>query len=270
MAQAATVRESAEQRGPSRGYLVLLVASALFVSGYVGAFLILVAGQNPTDAGGSSSAVFLLLIPNLCFSGLVEGARARFGVRSRTPRRAIVAYVILLAAFVAAAAVMIFGVDLPAWSLVLLPALLFVTMAARPLRQLLRPNGAQPAERWTNLPMRAPARVMTALLGLLFGLLTATSALPGFTFVTLGAMVLILMTMAARTTEWGFLAVGHAWGPLHWIAFGLVSCVMFGIAVQLAAAPVTVPVACVAGAFVFLVMLIAALLPRTRRAGRER
>lgn len=268
--QYARVRARAADRGPTRGYSWLLVWSGLLLSVYFGVFLSAYAGFEAGSAeSGGYTYTNLLLLPVLLFSALVSGARDRFSIRSRSTRRQVIGYIAAILAFMVLGALTITGMTYPWWLNLLAPVALFTAMSAAPLRELLTTRSTRTDERWGNLPLANPARWTTAMIGVAFGVLAATTTLGWFPIISAATLLVTLSaTLISWRLPWGLRATGHQWGPAHWGMFAATTAFMFALAVALSVSvAVTTPVAVSAGAMVCVFMVGAAFLPFRSQKG---
>lgn len=262
----AQVRAKVEHRGPSRAFAVLQLWLAAALAAYLGAFLISVVGDPPNEvtAGAADYTSGLLVLPLLLLASLISGARERFSIRTKPSAAHWVAYTLIIGWFAVLLVASITEVTYPWWAALLLPVLLFVTMAAGPIRALSRPRTRE-AQPWSNEPLRRPARRTTVLIGLTAGLLAATSTQEKWFAVisTAACVVLVVVFLFGWRAEWGLSHTGYEWGPIHWAAFGIVLSGLFTLSVLLANTDwITPPISITAGVLALLVMAYAAFLPR--------
>ncbi|CAN5247852.1 hypothetical protein BH11ACT4_BH11ACT4_15400 [soil metagenome] len=257
--------------GPPRAFLLLGLWAAVILAVYVGVFLLSLGGR-PLNAAAPGPVYFsyvtIILFPVLVFSSVVAGARERFGIRTKPTLRYRIAYVLVCAGFITLGWLSIAGVPYP-WGLnLLLPLLLFLTMAAGPIRQLLRKSATGQAA-WINKPLSRPARWSTAAIGAVSGLLVGTAASPQwFSIVSLAVTLALVVVLIGWRARWGLPWTGYEWGPIHWIAFGISTSVLFLVFLLLSRTDlVTLPISIAAGGFVLLVMLTASFLPARPRRG---
>lgn len=261
------VRDRVAHRGPSRAFALLMLWSAIMLSVYVGLFL-LAFGSRPLDEMSSSAGRYstMLVFPILVFSALVSGARERFSIRTKPSLGHWIAYGLIVAAFLGMLGAIVAGVGYPWWLNILVPAALFVTMAARPIAQLQR--AATPdSDPWVSKPLSGPARATTVMIGAALGLIAATSSQPWFPLVNAAVMLLLVVVLAGWRARWGLPRTGYEWGPVHWTGFGISTGVLFLLAVLLARTEsVTAPISMTAGILILLVMLLASMVPFRARS----
>jgi hypothetical protein len=258
------VRSRLARRGPSRGYQWLLVCSAVLLSAYVGVFLHAFSGFDPASAGpGGYTYTNLMLLPVLLYSVLVNGARERFGIRTRASVAQAVGSVAAIVAFVVLGSLSIAGVGYPGWLNVVAPAVLFAVMAIAPIRRLFASRSAPPTDRWANTPLTVPARWATAGIGVVLGLLAATTTVVWFPIISAATLLVTLsVVLISWRLQWGLRSTGFQWGPVNWVLFAVATAALFALAAALSTSyPVTEVVAVAVGVFVLVVMTIAALLP---------
>ncbi|MBW4032125.1 MAG: hypothetical protein HIU88_05620 [Acidobacteria bacterium] len=256
------LRDRAASQGPSRSFALLTLATAVMVSSYMAVYL-LTLRYRP---GGASTLTLVLVIPALIFSPLLSGARERFAVRRRRPGPLYWAgNGLLLAAFIVLGGLSIAGVGYPWWLALALPGAAFVTLASRPVRRLLSETTPK-SERWQNHPLTGSARRVTVAIGVMTGLIAATSTWRWFSIVFMAAMLLLLAM--GWMPRWGLPRTGYEWGPIHWASFAVVTTAMFLLVILFSVtAWDTTPVSVGAGAGVFVVMLAVAFLPARAQHG---
>lgn len=264
------IQDLVNRRVPTRSQATLSLWGALVVAVYVGVFLITFGGRTvheTVSSGGNYQYANILLLPLLVFSFLVNGARERGGIQRKPSRHSWVIYVPILVGFIALAVLSLVGVGYPWWLNLLVPLLLFVTMAITPLRELRQAVKTPETEHWITKPLSRPTRWTTAVIGVTFGLLVATSTSRWFLILSIIAYMLILGALIGLRTRWGLPRTGYEWGPSQWVAFGLATGVLFLDVALLTFTPwMTTAVAIIAGVLVAAVMVLAALFPRA--AGR--
>lgn len=256
------VRDRSEGRGPSRGYPLLLLWSAVVLSVYVGAFLWASSSRSGTGGLGTGAYVSVFLLPTLIFSSLIGGARERFSVRAKPSTLQRVAYALVFSSFGVLLVLGIAAVSYPWWLNLAVAVAMFVVTAVGPLRQLRTAAGRDP-ERWMNHPLSRPAQWTTALIGVAAGLLAATSAQRVlYSVVSVGTMVVLVVVLIAWRSRWGLPRTGYEWGPIHWSAFGVTMTLLFGLGVVLYRTNwITAPLGIAVGAVIFATMFASSLLP---------
>jgi hypothetical protein len=265
----AQVRARVERRGPSRAYAALQLWLALAMAAYAGALLISFAGNPPGDTatGAGTYSSGLLVFPVLLLSSLGSGARERFSIRTKPSPSYWVGYALIIGGFSALLAASVAGVAYPWWATLLVPVVLFVVMAASPIRQLSRRGGCD-VEQWRNEPLSRPVRRTTVLIGVAIALLAATSTQWWFPITSMATMLLLIVVLIGWRADWGLPRTGYEWGPMHWAAFGIVISVLFTLSVLLSNTGwITTPISITAGTLALLIMLFTAFLPR--RPGRS-
>ena len=253
------VRQWVDSRGPTRASAVLQLWGAIVLSIYFGVFLL---AYSSTMAGSTT----LLLFPVLIFSSVTSGARERFGIRGKPRGARLLPYAVVIAGVVVLFILNIVRIDYPWWLNILVPAAMFVVLAAGPLRRILGSAQTPTEDRWQSLPLSRPARITTGLLGVATGLLVASTSEPLlYSVVQLAVMLVLLVVLIGWNTRWGLPRTGFEWGPIHWAAFGVTMATLFAVAALLARTDwVTPPVSVGAGILVAAIMIIASLLPRHR------
>ncbi|MEO7122651.1 MAG: hypothetical protein ABI400_05950 [Lacisediminihabitans sp.] len=260
------IQDLVNRRVPTRSQATLSLWGALVLAVYVGVFLIAFGGRTVHETvsnGGDYQFSNMLLVPLLAFSFLVNGARERMGIQRKPAGRSWILYLAIFVAFMALGVLSLVGVGYPWWLNLLVPLLLFVTLAITPLRQLRQSVKTPETERWVTKPLSRPTRWTTAVIGVTFGLLVATSTSRWFPILSIIAFMLILGALIGLRTRWGLPRTGYEWGPWQWVAFGLATGVLFLDVALLTFTPwMTTAVAIIAGVLVAAVMVLAALFPR--------
>lgn len=269
LAQYERIQEHDAAPRPSRGYWHLMLWSAMVVTVYVAAFLLLFGVKTEeeiTSQPGGYQVHWLLVVPLMAFSFLVSGARERFAVRSTSLWPSWVVLALFIGAFVAMGIFWFADIGYPWWLNIALPLLMFLVMAAGPVRGL-RSAPRSETESWPNEPLSGAARVITVVLGLILGVLLVVSTNHyASIFLLLGAMVFIVLGTGMQASRFGLSRAGNEWGPLHWGSFGVCAALIFATVVLRGHANLPVEVLSpVIGVLVALIMVVAALLPRRRR-----
>ncbi|MGO1769017.1 MAG: hypothetical protein ACTHZX_03600 [Microbacterium sp.] len=268
----APVQRSAPAVEPARGYWLLTLGSAALLALYLGTYLFVFGNRTPVEAseqGEGYLMTWVMLAPVLAFNSLVSGARERFSIRTRSGPLHWVLVGLCLAGFAVLGALSVVDIAYPWWLNVLLPLALFAVMAAAPIRGLLAtPRG--PVADWRAAPLSSPARLVTGIIGLVIGVLIATSAVPSAAMIAgLIAMVpLVIVMLLSWESSYGLPRVGYEWGPIHWGAFCIGAVVVFAsVVLTTFTSWYGLSWSSSAGVLVVLVMGAAAMLPR--RGGRR-
>ncbi len=233
------------------------------MSGFVGVFLVSFGGRSlddmPTDA--VTRPTWLLVFPIIVLSWLINGARERFSIRRKPSLVFWVAFVLI---FIVVSYLIAKSGDYPWWLNLLVPAVLFVTMAATPVRQLLS-SPISHSRPWANEPLSRSARWTTVLIGAAMGFLSMTG---NETWLSIASAVVMMLLLVVTLFDRRLPRAGYEWGSIHWTAFGIVIVLLFALTVLLSLTGwITAPINIAAGASIFLVMLTAAFLPSTPSAG---
>lgn len=262
------LRSRTSLQGPSRAFALITLWSAILLAVYVAVFLFSFGGRtvNEVVSAGGYSVSGILVFPVLLFSSLVRGAQERFGIRAKPAPGHWIAYGLIIVGFMTLAGLSIAGLNYP-WGLNLLVAMaLFATMATGPIRQLHRSPGSE-SDRWWNEPLDRLARLSTTSIGVAAGLLAATITQTWFSIVSAVVMMSLVVVLIGWQARWGLPRTGYEWGPIHWMAFGIVVSVLFLQSVLLSHTSwITTSISVAVGVLIFLVMFIASVLPA--RAGR--
>lgn len=263
----ARLENSAGERRPSRGYWWLMLWSAVLIAAYVGVYLFTFGGstvEQVSERTGGYSATWVMLTPVLAFSSLLSGARERFNIRAKPSPLHWGFYGLVMTGFVVLGALSITGITYPWWLNALVPLILFVTMAAAPVRNLAAVSRRSSAP-WGSASLSAASRLMTVLIGAAIGVLLITSAYPLAAAISgIVVMVFLIVVLVSWRSSFGLPRVGYQWGSLHWVCFGacaliVFACVLLTTFTSWFATPYTVA----AGVLVFIIMGGAALFPRS-------
>lgn len=266
LATAENTTQRAAQVAPSRAYSWFMLCSAALIAGFT-AMSLLAMGGRPVEEVATSSAASLAVLPIITFSGLVSGARERFGRRSKASTATWVALSLLVVSFGAALGCTLAGLTYPWWLNLLAPVAVFGALAWRPITRLSRDHG-RIAEPWPNLPLPAPARWVTVGIGLAFGAVVAVSTQPWYPLMQVPVFLVVVIVIASFQAPWGLPRTGLAWGPIHWAAFAAVSMMVQTLVLLIARTDVvTAPLTIALGAIIAAVMAIAALWPTPRHGG---
>ncbi|WP_040166586.1 hypothetical protein [Microbacterium gorillae] len=256
-----TIRERSDVLRPVRTYWFLLLGLAVATAAYFGVWLTL---------AGTAVSMAMIIVPFLLLMGLVEGARDRFGVRTRRRPVGWVLYGIGGVLTIGLGVLKIQSVDYPSWLNVVGPILVFVALAIVPLRGLWATRGERRST-WPVVELSRPVRVSTMLIGLAIGgVIAIDAASPVGASVALLPLLLTLVLICAYTSPIGMRRVGYAWGGRQWSAFGCVVVVAFVAAILgQATAWFRGPVAIVVGVLTVIVMTVVAWAPGTTAAGDD-
>lgn len=250
---------------PSRGLAMLEVIVAVVLCAYV--WLVFAASHAGSGAGpveDSYTPTMLLVVPILMTSGLVQGARNKFGVRSTPTRSQWVAYGVLFAAYCVLGVLSLSSVGYPSWLNVAVVVGLFLAFGARPLRRLLTSSG-DVREGWESAHLSPQARTTTALIGVALAAQVSMSIAPLAAAIAGIVVLLVLVAMLlAWRSRYGLTAVGSEWGLIQWSVFLFCVAIAFASSVLVATGNTSSPLMIAAGIVVLLAMAAVALLPRKR------
>ncbi|MBH0115396.1 hypothetical protein I6E52_00870 [Salinibacterium sp. NG253] len=265
------MRDSVNQRGPSRGFAWFSLWSALMGASYIAVFLfsfsagIGTAGDSNPDKFSQTS---LLIVPILAFTTLTTGTRERFGIRRALPRAVWIPLALAFIAMTFLSGLSVFDVSYSRWLIALVALAVFVPLAAPAIAQLIRvPRSRNPARR-SSAPLSTPVRWNTVIMGAVAGLLISFGTIPIVSsLLMIAALAGIMLTYVLNESEWILPRVGFEWGWMQWTAFGVTTSTLFAFAVSapLVESP-SFAVAIAAGIAVFLIMLAASALPAPRDA----
>ena len=260
--QQEVVRFRLERRGPSRGYQWFLVCSAVLLSVYAGVLLFAFSTSGSTAGSSGYTYTNLMLLPVLLYSALANGARERFGIRNRASVAQVVGTVAAIAVVMILGWLSITDVGYPAWMNVVAPVVLFAVMAISPLRRLVADRSTPPTDRWENTPPPTPARWATAGIGVVLGLLAATTAVVWYPIISAATLLVTLsVVLISWRLPWGLRSTGYHWGPVNWAFFAAATSAMFALTAALCMSSVGPGAAIAVGVFILMVMIISALLP---------
>ena len=214
-----------------RPYAILLLWSAVALAAYMTAFILIF--QPSLASGAGSQYTSLLLVPVLVQSGLINGARERFGVRMRGGGALFVALGVIVVIFIVMVLAIFVGVTYPWWVSVVVGAVLLGLMGARPALVIMQ-NGAAQSAALPTAPLSRPVRWMTALIGVALGAMVALSVSAMLfaiaSIITLAALALLVAWHGA----WGLPRAGFEWGRAQWVGFGVVVVAVWTTALLLA------------------------------------
>ena len=211
--------------------------AVLFV--YVTTFLLLFTAQGQDGAaGGSPSGIIytnVLVIAILTLSQLVQGARNRIPISLAGPLRGWKLWLTLVGIilFMAAAGASLFGIELALWV-----ALIVAACVAAPFGVLSVASARRVHKRSARAPLMSPrsplsktARVITANLGVYFGVTGALTVAPmvWYSVSSVFLILILLVIMIGWNARWGLPRVGSEWGQRQWMAFGASFTLLFAL-----------------------------------------
>lgn len=206
-----------------------LGAAVIFV--YVVAFLLLFAASGPGRQGNGSTSVstfaITLVVAFLAQSQLIQGAHNRIPISLSSPLRGWKLWLMLIGLFLfmAVAGASIFGVEFGWWV-----GLVVAACTAAPLgiasigsAQKARRNPARVSFVPPPSPLTKTARVITAGLGVYFGVAGAVTVAPGFwsALISLFLVFILMALMFGWKARWGLPRAGSEWRKRQWVAFGI-------------------------------------------------
>lgn len=249
-----------------RGYALLQLAYTVLLAAYMAVFVFTGSVEGGSSAFGGTTMT-LALPPIIVSSALVSGANERFRERlSATPRYWIAIGFFLLILVI----LLIWGVaggGYPWWVALIAFAITLLIFGIRPLRVVLRAQVSADDARAGPRNLPVPARLVTAFLGLFFGLVCAVVLVPALAWlVMMLGLGVVLVGLSARAASWGLLRTGYEWRWGQWAGFGAAALLMFALAVLIIATDLVTPlVAAGAGALVAASLMLSAFVP-----GRDR
>lgn len=251
--------------GLPRPFAWLLFWGALMMGAYVCAVLLVL--PSPPDSGGAHY-VNLLLVPLLVNSVLLNGARERFDVRFRSGIAVWIAVVAIAGGFAAAMIVVFTGGTLAPWVAVIVGIGAAGLMGGRAFVTLLGGPRGESSVEWAGVPLSAPVRWMTALIGVLFGVTAAVSQWPVASSIVNLIGLCLTLVMLLLQGAWSLVRVGSEWGRREWVASVAAMLLLFALAIASARTDLATPaLAGGVGGVVLVLMVAVALAGRPRHAG---
>lgn len=254
----ATVRRRAAERQRPLDWIGLWWA--VFLGGYVTLFTVVLAADDP-----DIHVLNAIALPPIIIAGaLLEGARARSGIRRQERAGFFVAMAIAVAVVLVAIGVTMFG-EPPWWWPVVTGPLIGLLMGALPATRLLRNRGDR-TDWGAEALSRTAAAASVALAGL-FGFSAAAGAFghPVIAMAVVSIVVVIaIASLVASSSRWGLESVGAGWARRQWIGFALTVLVLYGGALPVTAAGAH-PLVAVAYGLAVAAPLALSALPRRDR-----
>ncbi|QAV69363.1 hypothetical protein ESZ53_02245 [Salinibacterium sp. UTAS2018] len=264
--QHADVRDSVQQRGPSRGFAWFQLWAGLMTPIYIAVFLFAFsadAGTAGENNPGNFSQTSLLIVPILAFSALATGARERFGIRTALPRLIWIPLGVALLGMFVLSGLSVFDVLYPSWLIVLVALTVLIPLVAPAIVQLVRAPTPQNHAPTAYARLSRPVQITTAIMGAVAGLLVAsgTNVIVSM-LVMLAALAGIMLAFVLNESPWTLPRAGYEWGWIQWTAFALATSTLFLFAVlNPLSVSVSPAVSVMSGIAVFAIMLVAAALP---------
>lgn len=242
-----------------RPYAVLALWHTVFVAAYITTLMVAFAAHRDTTAFTQANLVLLLAEVTL-----LEGAQQRYAVRSRARTDTVIAAAVAFAGFAIVLGLAFIDVRVPWWAGVIAGIAVLVALGLRPTIILVRGTGALSAPSVPE-PLTTPARFVTALLGVIIGLLVALTPWPLLgSIAQLVAILGVTILLAARSARWGLTSVGREWGRPQWTALGVVAAALFAFTIAAAyLGPVAWPISVALG-LAMAGAMVAASLVRSR------
>jgi hypothetical protein len=234
-AERAGARARAQTDFRSHAVIQGWVAAALFV--YAATFLLLFGnpGHGGSPVGSAYSYLGVLLIPFLLLSQLVQGARNRLPISVALPHRGAMLLLMLpgMALFLAEAIATQIGFDYPWWANLLVAAAIAAPLSGLAISTARNASGTAPHahDASPRPPLSRIAAVMTAGLGIYFGVIAALTPYSWFTVATLFYTLALVVLLIGGSAPWGLPSVGSEWGQSQWVAFGVSFTLLFALAV---------------------------------------
>lgn len=254
----ATVRRRAAGRQRPLDWIGLWWA--VFLGGYVTLFTVVLAADDP-----DIQVLNAIALPPIIIAGaLLEGARARSGIRRQERAGFFVAMAIAVAVVLVAIGVTMFG-EPPWWWPVVTGPLIGLLMGALPAARLLRSRGERTV--WGAETLSRTGAVASVALAGFLGFSAAAGAFghPVITMVVLTIVVLVAVaSLVASSSRWGLESIGASWARRQWIGFALTVLVLYGGALPVTAASAH-PLVAVAYGLAVAAPLALSALPRRDR-----
>lgn len=245
-----------------RSHAALQLAYTVLLAAYMAVFVFTGSAEGGASAFGGTTMT-LALPPIIVSSALVSGANERFRERlSATPRYwiAVGFFALILVTL------LIWGIaggGYPWWVALIAFAITLLIFGIRPLRVVLSAPAVADAGETRPRTLPVPAKLMTASLGLFFGLACAVVLVPALAWIVMMlGLGVVLVGLSARTAPGGLLRTGYEWRWAQWAGFGVAALLMFVLAVLIIATDlVTAPIAAGAGAVVAASLIVSAFIP---------
>lgn len=273
LADAERVGARARAQTDYRAHAVIQAWSAVSEFVFVATFLILAgtAGANGLATGTEPPYVsygWLLLIAFHMVNQLEEGASDRLPISAALPRRRVMLLLLPgLALVLAATAASLFGITYPWWAYLLVAAAVSAPLGGLAISTARNARGTAPHghEASPRPPLSRQAAKVTAVLGVIFGIIAASSAYPWFPAV----MILLTFLMAAllrdKSTPWGLPSIGSEWGQSQWVAFGVTVTALFALVIVDVKTPWNTPLVATIGGIAIAMPLVLSTLRTHRR-----
>ncbi|MGO1316097.1 MAG: hypothetical protein ACTMIR_03550 [Cellulomonadaceae bacterium] len=248
--------------GPPRTVAWLTFWAALCYGAAASA--VLFASAHAELAGQDFNAL-VILPPLFAFQQLLDGAKDRWGVRSRTTAIEWAFLVATMAVFLTVGWWAAPGAGYTGWLTIAVGVLFFVSLGVVPLLRALRHGEARGSDRGASR-LSAQVMIVTVVAGALGGVLIGASIHAWLPVVIMIALVLAFASEVERGSRGGLSQAGYEWRAPQWSAFALLSVACVAVPVlAVYTTLVTSTVAWIAGAAVAGVMTIVALWPARPR-----
>jgi hypothetical protein len=246
------------------------VAAALFV--YVATFLLLFGTPAPIGSaagtGPNYAYVNVLVVPFLTLTQIVQGARDRLPISVVLPhRRALLLTLPGLTLLLATAIASLVGIGYPWWANLLVAAAIAAPLSGLAISTARNASGTAPHERCASPlpPLSRIAAMMTAGLGICFGVIAASTAYFWFPAVTMFLTLALLVLLFGWSVPWGLPRVGSEWGQSQWVAFGVSFTLLFALVVLAAKTSWNTPLVATISGIAIAVPLVGSTLRTYRR-----
>lgn len=246
-------------------------AAALFI--YVAAFLLLFTTPGQGGGGPDHNAAFVstLLIAILVQNQLIQGARNRILISLAHTLRSWKLWLQLIgfALFIAVSVASLFGVQFSWWVSFVVTICLTAPLgiASVSSAQKARRNPARAPIVAPHPPLSKTARVMTAGLGVYFGIAGAVTVTPRQWSSTANLLLTLIVVglMIGWNAWWGLPRVGSEWGQRQWVAQGVSFALLMTVTVVVARTSWDIPWVGAIGGILIALPLVLSVLPQRRQ-----
>ncbi|MGO1848524.1 hypothetical protein [Microbacterium sp.] len=224
------LRERTEPLEPPREFAVLRMWTELTHVAYIGTVLLLFASYGVTSDEATHVVhphIFALLAPFITCTGLLDGARERFHVRTRKALTTTwVLPLIGVGVIVAAMIGIVTDIAVPWWIGVVATIAMLAFILPTSLRRVARSAPAEAKEQ-PAAPLDTSARLAMMCIAASIGFVVAPIGFPpdspaSGVLYTLAVACFLVPSVTMRT-RFSLPRLGYVWGRLQWTAFGICS-----------------------------------------------
>ena len=207
-------------------------AALLWLQILNGALAAVLVGVWPFTLADPVPVSMLLVIPQLATVGLVGGAWERFGVRRWQSKAQQLVTIVGFASFLAVMAYTVFFGVPPRWVAAGPAVMLFAGLAMRPALDLRKAYATKERARMLSVVLSPSARRTTVTIGAGLGLLVAVAPFSLIaSLASSGILLLLVLGIVARASQWSLHWVGFEWGITQWSAFCVSVAALVAVAV---------------------------------------